>query len=53
MKKDPESTSEKRGHPVYCAYCKAEIKGTPYEKNGYLYDSEDHAKADDKHPPRT
>lgn len=53
MKKDPESSAGKRGHPIHCAYCKAEITGTPYEKNGNVYDSEEHANADDKHAPRT
>ncbi|HEX2574319.1 MAG TPA: hypothetical protein VH877_32525 [Polyangia bacterium] len=53
MKKDPRDSREGRGHPVTCAYCHQEIRGTPIEKNGYLYDSEEHARADAKHPPRT
>lgn len=28
-----------------CACCHREISGTPFEKNGYLYDSEEHANA--------
>lgn len=53
MKREPPSDAERRGHPLHCAYCKAEIKGTPLEKNGYVYDSQEHADADGKHAPRT
>ncbi len=53
MEKSSEDREERRGHPVFCAYCKREIKGTPFEKNGYLYDSEEHAQLDDKRFPRT
>ena len=53
MKTDPRDRPEERGHPVYCAFCHEEIKGTPIEKNGYLYHNEEHAQLDDKHPPRT
>ncbi len=49
----PEDRSENRGRPVTCAYCHREIEGTPIEKNGYLYDSEEHARMDEKHAPRT
>jgi hypothetical protein len=53
MKRSEKDTSAVRGRDVMCAYCHQKIQGTPYEKNGYLYDTEAHANADTKEPPQT
>lgn len=52
MPNDFDPAAVTRGHPIRCAYCHREIKGTPIEKNGYLYDSDEHARADDERPPQ-
>jgi hypothetical protein len=53
MKRDPGSRAAKRGHRIRCAYCHQEIRGMPIEKNGYLYDSEEHARLDEEHAPKS